>query len=165
MRFSVYELWNQDDGNIFYVGYTSRGAQLRFDEHIRHAKKTKNLQPRDLIILACLENDIPLGVNVISQCTSKKHALNEEIFWIAFYRQFNYELTNIGKGGNGGNRLGAKHSQATKDRLSAKNTGRKLSIETRKNMSKAFKGRKLSDQAKANMKAGAKNRKRPVYGN
>ncbi len=81
-----------------------------------------------------------------------------ECFWIEQFRQWGFEIVNINKKGGGGReffteeekrahkicKLGFKHSEETKKRMSENQKGKYLTQESKDKISKANKGRKHS---------------------
>ena len=79
-----------------------------------------------------------------------------ETWWIAYMRSLGARLTNISPGGEGG-RLGFKHSDETRMKLSAINKGRKLTPEWRSNVIKALIGRQTSAETRDKISKALKN--------
>ena len=150
----IYILIDPRDYKIRYVGQTNN-IKIRYNSHIcdinsnthksKWIKSLKNLGFRPKIV-------------VIGEYT--KDTIDVwEMFWITYYRQCGYELTNYGDGGK--TRKGYKWSEATHQKFKRTVTGRKLSENTKRKMSDAHMGKKMSNDAKLKMRNNNLGRKMP----
>lgn len=99
--FYVYEILNPLTQTVFYVGITSRTAELRYKEHIRETRtKIVNLEKVNEINNILSANLVP-EVKIVFESLTKEEAIARETHLIDLYgrRKDGGILTNISKGG------------------------------------------------------------------
>ncbi len=145
---NIYVLKDPISLEIRYVGQTSRKLKSRLSAHLLDAKKNKNYHNVNWIKSLIKDNLVPI-IESIEECALDK--LNErEIYWIAFYKNLGYNLTNSTDGGLG--HRGFKQSKETKLKRSLiqKELANKgfYSLERNLKISNAKKGKSLSQEIK-----------------
>jgi len=139
------------EGNIRYIGKSDE-PKKRLRSHIYEAKRNKwNSYKNNWIRQLLAEGNKPI-VNIIEEVDDEKWA-ESEIYWIAQFKVWNFDLVNIAKGGQG-----IKfYTEEIRKKISESLNGIKRSEETKEKMSKAAKGNKnslgkvLSDETKNKM--------------
>lgn len=144
-----------DDGRVFYVG-KGRGKRA-------HASNGRNGWWR------AVAKKHGLKICIVAEWESEQEAFAHEVQLIRKYREAGVQLCNMTDGGEGAS--GHKHSDETKEIISAKLLGKKRTHEQNKRnsearagkpipaavaekISAANKGQKRSDQSRANISAG-----------
>lgn len=153
-RFIVYSLTDPETNEIRYVGMSTKGLdrpQSRcYSGHCKNwhkSLKDKGLEPV-IEIVQELPDTTPEAFEELCQL---------EMHWIAVYRELGCRLTNLTDGGEG--KLGCKHSEEHRRKMSEAQKGRKFSDEHRRRLSEAQKGRKLSDETKKRLSEAGRRRK------
>jgi hypothetical protein len=134
----VYLLWDPRNGNIRYVGKTSR-PQSRFGEHIRGDTRKCHCRSWELSLIAqglCCE------ISVVEDGLTAGESNESEKWWIAYGKQCGWPLTNHTDGGEGL----CNPSPETREKMSLAKRGRALSPEHRKKIGAAHCGRVLSPE-------------------
>lgn len=153
-RFYVYEHWRTDTDLCFYVG---KG-------HGDRAYRMARRNPHHTRVVAKLQRiGHAVEVRIVASGLTEANAFALEIERIAFWREAKADLANLAAGGIGAtgrkyteaqrialgerkkgnkNRLGAKLSDETKEKIAAGHRGKKLSLDHLRKMSEAVKGEK-----------------------
>lgn len=103
---------------------------------------------------------------LIQYCYSKEELDEQEIFWIAEYKNRGKAEYNLTKGGhsfsstNKGKHFSEEHKRKLAEAHKGQNKGKKLSEETRKKMSEAKKGHSVTEEARRKMSEAKKGKKR-----
>lgn len=99
--------------------------------------------------------------SVLEICNNKVELSLREIYWIAFFDSTNKKIGyNINKGGEGGNILGRKLSDETKEKIRQANLGRKDDDNRKKKISNSLKGRTVNTETKEKISASIKSSKK-----
>lgn len=108
-RFIIYGLIDPRNGQLRYVGQSSRGLIRPKQRHARHCWSwEENLKCEGLVP----------EIEILQECNLIDELDEAEIFWIGYFRMIGANLTNISTGGCGSK--GAKRSEEWKDNLSKK---------------------------------------------
>lgn len=149
----VYEIRHTDTGK-FYVG-SSVNLRKRWNRHIALLRDEKH----DNVHLQRAWDMCGAGAfefSVLEYVPDKKDLIAREQYW--FDRlgasRYGYNLSPIA-----GNRLGMRHSEETKRKISASGKGRVVTDETRERMSAAFRLRTMSAEARAKISAARRGQK------
>lgn len=126
--FCVYRATNRVNGKA-YVGITSKGASVRWREHVYNAR-TERVCPIHLAILKYGTD--AFDVEVIETCLGYDMLRVREVYWIAKLRTRAPRGYNLTAGGEG--MFGYRTSDETKRKMSATKTGKKKSPEMRAKM-------------------------------
>jgi group I intron endonuclease len=150
-----------------YVGQTIKTVEYRWQQHIRSAES--GLETYLSRAIRKYGRDA-FTVETLATCADLETLNKLEHYFIKYVFQSTNELLGYNLKG-GGDSIGS-HSEETRVKMSAWQTGRKLSTEHRKNISAArrtpeaiakfatiYKGRKLSEETKAKIAAAHKGRK------
>lgn len=138
---SVYSLICPLSKEIRYIGITKGKLQNRLSKHIREIDKTNSYKNNWLKLLRKQGILDKLQISLIEECGVD--ILSErEIYWIKFYKDNNFKLTNSTIGGEGV--YGYKHTDSAKMKISerSKKPRKKMSEIARKNISKSLIGNK-----------------------
>jgi len=145
----IYTLSDSRDVHaIRYVGLTSRTLQYRRTEHLYEASVGTDSH-RHNWIRKVLRDGGEIVATVLMDDLSWTDALDFEIFYIKFYRDCGYRLTNRTDGGEGA--LGYIHTAESKEKMSL--AAQNMSDEHKAKMSASSTGRKHTDKTKAKMSA------------
>lgn len=120
---------------IFYVGKGVKQRSIDFNHRNKYHRNIVNKYGKQNILVGKVE------------CTTEQLAFELEIGLIKCLHRMGVTLANLSNGGEGA--TGMKHSQETKDKLSAMKIGKKMSDETKAKLSKHFKGRKTGPTGKS----------------
>lgn len=152
---------NATTGEIFYVGIGKPKRPYDFNSRNTHWVDYVKINGEPVILI------------IASNLTWKSAAEWEKLFIRLYGRKYAKEkgtLVNLTRGGEGcydvvlterGRqniiatrklRIGAKHSEETKKKMSVSNSGKIRSLECRRQMSERWKGKKWSDEQKAKLK-------------
>lgn len=135
------------DGFLRYVGKTKLVLSERLDQHCRDTKKTH----KGRWIRSLLKSGKKPSIFLIEECESEKVALENETFYVRYFRYIGCKLTNSTDGGEGvvnptaqarlnmslshlGKKLG-KYSESHRKKIAEGNRGKKLSSETKQKIS------------------------------
>ncbi len=136
------------ENNIRYIGKTDK-PQKRLKQHILKSKQKKTY--KDNWIYSLLQNSQKPEMIILDEVPKESWAFWES-FYIDLFKSWNYKLTNLTNGGDGGNfgpivnkkisekKKGWKMSNETKDKLRNFRLGRKESIEFTRKRSEFSKG-------------------------
>jgi len=136
-NYKIYALKLKDSNDIRYIGLTKKSLEERFKKHLRDTIKrnTKNgnwiKKYKDNIEIILIEENIN-DVNIISE---------REIFWIKYYTDLGYNLTNGTLGGFKG-----EPTEETCKKLSESQKGKTISDETKEKIRNTLTGRKQTDE-------------------
>lgn len=151
---SIYLIVNESSKKC-YVGMTMKTIQERFDEHLRAAKNGSQYPIHRALRKHDLNN---FDIIWLEDCDVPDDLADREIWWIDQLETFGggYNATRGGEGV-----LGLKHTQETRERISASLRGKKLSKKHRRAISKSIrKSEKFSASCFA--RRGIKNRHQAV---
>ena len=144
-KYYIYKIINTTNNKV-YIGKTYNITK-RFNAHIKNAKNKVNRRLYDAINKYGIENFV---IEQIEEC-SEQNANSREIYWIDFYnstnKNFGYNMTNGGDGGNTYKNLSPEQKKEYHDKWIKSyqkrldNNGRRLDLtkEGRKNISKKLK--------------------------
>lgn len=79
----IYKITNQVNGKV-YIGQTSRTVEIRWQEHLRYAKKDKPQHCKKLYNAFKKYGEDSFSIETIEQCKDKKLSEREQ-YWIAYY--------------------------------------------------------------------------------
>jgi group I intron endonuclease len=154
----VYGLIDSRNGQLRYIGATTRGVQ-RLWEHFTLSRKDPNTHKQNWL-KSLAKFGLRPEVEVIEETKLASEVFELERFWIEYYKRLDCKLLNITGGGEGA--YGYKHSLASKRKMSESKKGikrRPRTLEHKQKLSNALRGRKLSDSAKINMRRARLGRK------
>lgn len=140
---SIYVLVDPRDGDVRYVGWTSRSVRARLVSHM--ADRDVNYRTR---WIKCLRSIGQQPIIRTVQVVSVEYASLAEQYWIRFFRVEGCRLVNGTDGGDG--TVGRIVSDDAKARISAARIGKPLSAEHRAKLSAAHKGVPLSPSHRRN---------------
>ena len=131
----IYKLIDPITKDIRYIGKTN-GLEKRFYSHVYWASKDKRNQHVYNWIRKLLEENLKPIIQLVEDNLTENEAIDKEIFWIKYYRDKGFNLTNENDGGLGfglSNKVwvGRKHTEETKKKIRIGNTGKVFSTETR----------------------------------
>lgn len=131
----VYALVDKKDPSHFrYVGrYSNDCPDGRLADHQWNAKRWPDTKSHVYNWMQQAGID-DVTVQVIESGLSWRESGTREVFFINHYKSLGHKLTNMTLGGDG--RVGCKHSEETKAKMSAAHMGRKKSEETKAKMRK-----------------------------
>ena len=141
----VYALVSSGEPDIVrYVGRTkSDSPKRRLKAHVKDATVSRNYHVHNWIRKVQDSGDTVVAITLESDLTWEESG-KREIYWIAYYKEQGFDLTNMTSGGDGAPNLSAESRQIM--RLKKLGKGHSQTKETRKKISKAHKGRKPSDE-------------------
>jgi predicted GIY-YIG superfamily endonuclease len=114
----IYILIDPSNNNIFYVGKTNN-VDYRYYHHLWEAKTNKDNSRKSQYIRMLLEKNLAPNVVVVCSCEDNEWA-EKEIFFIDYYKNMGFELTNTAPGGGAyPNWSGKHHSDETKNKISS----------------------------------------------
>lgn len=135
------------DGEIRYVGKTTKREKVRFAQHMKEARyRTRTHSARWIMSLSSPPTILPLVV------VPDEYGSEMERRVIAHFRSKGYRLTNLTDGGEGAS--GAVRSPETRARIGARLRGRKLSPEHIQKL----KGKVFSAETRAKLSASQRGR-------
>lgn len=171
----IYKITNLVNKKI-YIGLTTRPLDMRINEHLSNAHRTKCMLISRAILKYGRDN---FEFEMIAEYKTKEELIEAEKYWIDFYSSNNLDIGyNLTTGGDGGdiigtlpNKLeiykkradsnrGTKRSEDCRKRISDANPnrGKKLSDEVKAKISNTLKGSKLSDETKVKISHALKGR-------
>ena len=154
-----------------YVGQTTRGAQVRWREHVRHACCAKHADFNYPISWAIRKYGADVFESrVLAVARTKEELDNLEKVWIILLQTRKPNGYNLGIGGEGN--PGLKHTDKAKAKIAAAHRGKPLSAEHRATLSAAGKGNpihgggvpkgyKWSSERNENLRRAITGKKRP----
>jgi hypothetical protein len=100
-KYYVYEIINPNTNLPFYIGWTSRSAELRYREHIRETRTKVVNYEKVSVIKELLNIGVIPRFNIMYETFDKDASINKEIELIGKYKRIKDGgiLTNISKGG------------------------------------------------------------------
>jgi group I intron endonuclease len=130
-----------------YVG-SAINIKVRWSNHL--GRLSRNIHENSFMqnVFNKLGKD-KLTFSVLEYCEKELLIEREQYYIDTYFDMFDNKMMNICK--VAGSKLGLKHSDETRKRMSEANIGKKLSDETRKRMSEARTGSKHSDETKKKM--------------
>lgn len=152
MNYYIYLIVNKVNFKT-YVGQRRSNKKWNEDSYMGSGKLLKMAQKKYGI-----EN---FEKFLIQYCSTKEETNEAEKFWIKEYRsrgKAQYNIAGGGQGGNLGEEVNRKLSEALKGRA-AWNKGKKLSEEQKKKISEALKGKHASEETKRKMAEAQKGKK------
>lgn len=147
-RYKIYKLIDPITKEVKYIGLTKRGLEQRLNEHIKGYGQKNNSHKRNWINSLLKKNLKPI-IELQESSLTKLTVCEREIFWIQYYKEQGFNLTNVTSGGDGIRDY--SHSEETKAKLKKSLTGRKLSETHRENIGKSSIGRFLSEESRAKL--------------
>lgn len=142
----IYSLSNRD-GEIKYIGKTNN-LKKRLFAHIATAKKEGKCHKSKWIRQLLKKDETPV-IEILEEVEDTNWKMHE-IYWIAQCRAWGYKLTNITKGGDGGDTF----TNLTPERKEERNL----------KLSKALKGVKCNPEWIANLSISKTGNKNPMFG-
>ncbi|MGE8141814.1 GIY-YIG nuclease family protein [Novosphingobium sp. NPDC080210] len=134
----VYLARNKING-MCYVGQTARALEVRIKEHIRHCRRTD--RNKGIFHKALLKNGPDAFVWEVLGRAKDREALDRlEQAWVERLNSRSPQGYNLESGGNRNKR----HSEESKARIAASNTGVVFSAERRARISKSKRGQKYT---------------------
>ena len=121
MKYMIYALVDPTTKNVRYIGKSCKGLHRPKEHLFPYQNKVKT--HKNCWIRGLLRKGVKPEIVIIEECD--RESLDErEIFWISHYNKLGHDLTNMTKGGTGGNTGGAykKHKPVTAIEIS---TGKK----------------------------------------
>jgi group I intron endonuclease len=124
MKTYIYTLEHPETGEIRYVGKTTN-IKRRYYQHINLKMiLSSNTHLNNWLKSLLKENKKPI-IKELEKCD--KNWEEREVYWIAQFKAWGFNLCNHSKGGDG---FGCKHTEETKKKLSESHKGKKRSEET-----------------------------------
>lgn len=146
----IYAIHDPRDWTIRYVG-KSDNPTARLRAHVQKARSMERIRR----LMSELEGlGLKLGLSILQTC-SRSDWQKWERFWIATVRDSGADLLNIGPGGNGPVKVGAR-SVETRARISAALKGHGHSSATLAKIRATLKGRTISPEWRAKISTGSK---------
>lgn len=142
----IYGLYDKDR-KLRYVGKTLRTIEQRLAAHLCEAGRREHNHRLDWVRSCLKQNYIPM-IKLIEETEGNGNL--EEMFYILFYRQQGADLVNGTEGGDG--RVGCKHTEETKQKMSEAHRGKLFTVDTKRKMSKSHCGKQHTDEAKQKMR-------------
>jgi DNA-binding NarL/FixJ family response regulator len=142
VTYIVYGLYDPVSNNLRYIGQTTRGLEARLSSHQAPSNLKRNTHcARWLSKLR--KADLRPTARILDASASSQEELDVlETQWIERERAGGARLVNMCVGGRGGpKRVGFKHSEETKAKIAAAQTGHTLSAHSRAKMSAKKRGR------------------------
>lgn len=156
----IYVLFDPETpDDVRYVGKTTCSPAVRLQGHI----DDKRMCHKRAWVISVLKKGRRPGIRVIEEIESPDEVIHDEreTYWIAWYKEAGYKLTNTKPGGGS-----VKLSEETKKKIGDANRGKKRTEETKIKIGLAGKGRiphnkgkKLSPETIAKMSLALKGRK------
>lgn len=150
MATSIYALCDPSDGRVRYIGKTVVKTNVRLSQHIAAAAKGRRNH------LHCWIRSLSERPTIRTiERVSNERGFAVERETIAIYRNQGFDLVNESDGGEG--QTGYAHTDATRAKLRAWNTGRKMpqkTPETLVRMADAQRGKKHTPEHRAKISAG-----------
>lgn len=167
-RFLVYGLIDPRNGELRYVGKSSKGLG-RPKEHLYPSGRNGTTHNARWLKQMWEDGERAPLILVLEECESDAQVLAREMVLIALFKEAGFNLTNITVGGDGSQRLPdkpvpeevkKKMSEAwTPEKHKARSeayTGRHLTEETKKRLSASHKGRVMPPETRAKISAAQK---------
>lgn len=104
MKYIIYSLIDPLDGQTRYIGKSCRGLK-RAKEHF-YKYQLKNKCHKNSWIIGLNKNKLKPKIEIVEIC-DKENLDQREMHWIEFFNSMGCKLTNMTKGGAGGNTGGA----------------------------------------------------------
>jgi len=112
MKYTIYTLRSPESDEIRYVGYTGKQLFKRLAEHIKNVTEARNNSRHWNKRLSWINSLLCKGLNPIIEeleiCESSEIAKSLEIYWISQLKQWGFKLTNMTRGGDGGDTYSEK---------------------------------------------------------
>lgn len=172
MRFLIYALTDPRDGQVRYVGQSSRGL-ARPREHVKPRGPT--VTHKDRWVAALLRQGLMYDVSILYQSPTATLLSDAEVFWIAEMKRRGHDLTNGTAGGEGGPRTPevrkkmseAKKGKPVSDRCLEglaryRTEGHPRSVVATEKTAAKLRGRKQTPEALANLREGFRRRRKPT---
>lgn len=129
-----------------YIGRTDASNPAgRHKDHLNEALKDVDTYKCNWIRKVLSSSDEVLVITVESELTFER-SVQQEIFYIAYYRTLGHRLTNATDGGEGA--FGYRHTEETKKVMSNVNSGRVLTQEHKDKIRDARQGKPRSEETK-----------------
>lgn len=150
-RYKIYVLVDPYTEHVRYVGLTMRSLHQRLNGHIsssrklKESKQSKNTHKINWIN-GLLEKESRPIIKQIESNLSREEACEREQYWIQYYKEKGFKITNATSGGEGIRDY--SHTEETRAKLKKSLTGRKLSETHRENIGKSSIGRYLSEESR-----------------
>jgi hypothetical protein len=142
---AVYALVSSGEPDVVrYVGRTKPDSpERRLKTHIKDATAGRKYHIHNWIRKVQEGGDTVVAITLESNLTWEESG-KREIYWIAYYKEQGFDLTNMTSGGDGAPNLPEEVRLA----MSAKKRGKghPQSEETKRKISEAYRGRKPSDE-------------------
>lgn len=132
---SIYTLSDINE-NIRYIGKTKNILRKRLYAHIFESINSNKSNYKSNWIKSLLNKGERPIINIIDEVPEEEWEFWEE-YWISQFKSWGFNLTNLTKGGEGGN--GYKHTDDSKRKMRKSKLGTKLSVEQRKKISESVK--------------------------
>jgi group I intron endonuclease len=157
----IYCLKDPNTLEIRYIG-KSNNPNKRFIQHKIDSKNYKIKFYKNNWINQLLNIGLEPILEILEQ-VSINNWKEREIYWIAYYKNLGFKLTNLTNGGDGNNNQvrtketnlkislalkGKKRSQEVKDKISKSNKNKIISLSTREKLRQANLGKKASEHSK-----------------
>lgn len=140
----IYALTDPGDGDVRYVGHTTKPLAQRLGGHISTAKRGAS-RPVCLWIVGLLDGGERPGIRVLERLSTSDDWQERERAWISHYRS-GESLLNLTAGGLGW--LGHTHSAEERAKIGAAHRGKTISLCQRQKQSAAMAGRRLSKETR-----------------
>lgn len=170
MKEKTYKIYCLIDpnGEIRYIGQTRQTLPRRLWGHINKNKNSDTHKRRWLNKLE--ENNLRPTIRLIEECGSLGELNEREIFYIKKYRDEGYDLVNTSDGGTGGNHWANKTKEEQdiiREKLSktlkGKNKGKKRTEAEKENIRKKLTGRKLPPETILKMRGRNKEKRKRLF--
>jgi group I intron endonuclease len=145
MAGGIYAISRKGCAKNFYIGSAVSLAK-RWSQHRRLLRACKHHSPHLQSAWSKYGEDA-FEFTILEPVDDRKHLIGREQTWIDRYAP-TYNVCKIA-----GSKLGVKHSEVTRAKMSASHVGAKRSAETCANISLALKGRVISEEARVRMAA------------
>lgn len=143
-KYKIYYLSSpKDSNNVRYVGFTSLDLKKRWYSHINHI--TNDYRGR--WVNSLLKQNLKPEIHIIEEFSDYDSWQDKEKYWIKYYKDKGYKLTNGTSGG-----LGIfEPSKETQKNMSKSRVGQKRSEQTKKKMSEIRKGMVFTQEHRKNL--------------
>lgn len=158
-KIKIYVLKDPRNGKIRYVGKTVQSLKSRLYHHL----KAKNKSHKNSWIKSLTNNNLEPIIQLVDEIDYCEDWKWLECYWIAQFKSWGFNLTNMTDGGDGNNNQvfskeailkranairGKKRPKEVRDKISKSKMGNKLPESVKKKISKTLTGKKQSEKTK-----------------
>jgi len=154
----IYGLIDPNTNQIRYIG-KAVNLFMRIKNHYKPSRLIINTHKNNWLNKLLNEGKYA-NIQIIEKCNNQDELNDAEKKWIKLYKDLGYDLTNGTNGGDGGKmspesiekmrlkKIGKKHSELTKQKISKSNMGHFVSDETREKLREKRKTYIVSDETR-----------------